>query len=1178
MTIGHDDLPGAGPVPRHGDPEPDRVRGHVSAAGGADRPLHAQDRDRLPGARRGADDRAAPARRRRRSCGRRSRSTSCAALQRAVFDGLRRPGARQLRGRARDRDARARPSTAWPSSRSTSPTAPARAGRSASSRRRGRSRSSAAATTCSPRTSSALAKDALRHRLVLTYQALAEEVSAGRDPRRGARRGARAADRPRPGERRVNVLCRARAPRRRRTGPGPGRCRTRSCARSTSTSAAGSRACSPATTARRCSATAPSWRRSARTSRATTCARSTGTSPRGPASRTCASTSPSACSSPGSCSTPRRRCSFGTADRRKADVAEGVALAIGHVATRRGNRLGVVTFGDAEPALLPAAAGAGRPARAARPRCGEEADEARVGATSLGEALAPDGRARPAARARRASSPTSAGRSTGAGRCSRSPAATTWSRSRSATRASRSCRTPASSGSSIPETGRQLRVDTRRREAAGALRQAAAAEERSGLAQHARRPLGVRHVVLDDLRRLAALAGAVPRRRRPAVSFQSPTRAARRSCSCRCSSCAVRRARSGGRGAYAARFANPALLPNLVDRAPGLAPPPAGRDAAGRAGRDGRRRRAPARDRQRPARGGDRDAGGRRLALDGRERRRAVAARRRAARPRTRSWRKVPEKFRVGVVSFALARRASRCRRPQDRPLVAGRRSAAAPGRGDRARRRDRARGDSSGSGSADRRTAAPPTVVLADLRRREQGRPDDARGRRAARAARLHIPVYTIVLGTRDGVVDAEADGRLTEQRSACRRARRRCRQIARHDRRQVLHGDERRAAARGLRAARLAARPQAAGAARSRTSSPAAPARCSCSSAAPCRRSGSGGSREAAALVVLAVLAAVVAAARSTAGAAGRARTSAAASWSACRSPGRGSSSRRRSACPAAAGRVPALLPEGLHRRRARRRAERPRDRRRRSSASSGSPVNPGIDDRRARRLRRDLRRHVGARRRASGRTSAACPRRGGGRGSPTAVALVPPGSRRCGACKTVRVLRRHASAWRRVRARASGSSSASHALGFCGQRPPDASLAASLRGAPGGRAASRVTAVGARAAPRSRPCARSSRSHAVCARGKMSFGHPLLLLTLLVDPAGDRAVPARRAAADALRGRVHEPRRARVGRGRTRAGAASSPPRCSCSRSRRSASRSPGRTATTAGRLASRRRSSS
>jgi uncharacterized protein (DUF58 family) len=36
---------------------------------------------------------------------------------------------------------------------------------------------------------------------------------------------------------------------------------------------------------------------------------------------------------------------FGTADRRKADVAEGVAMAIGHLSTRHGNRLGVLTFG-----------------------------------------------------------------------------------------------------------------------------------------------------------------------------------------------------------------------------------------------------------------------------------------------------------------------------------------------------------------------------------------------------------------------------------------------------------------------------------------------------------------------------------------------------------------------------------------------------------------------------------------------------------------------------------------------------------------------------------------------------------------------------------------------------------------------------------------------------------------
>jgi uncharacterized protein (DUF58 family) len=44
---------------------------------------------------------------------------------------------------------------------------------------------------------------------------------------------------------------------------------------------------------------------------------------------------------------------FGTADRRKADVAEGVALALGHVATRHGNRLGVMTFGNGEPTTVP---------------------------------------------------------------------------------------------------------------------------------------------------------------------------------------------------------------------------------------------------------------------------------------------------------------------------------------------------------------------------------------------------------------------------------------------------------------------------------------------------------------------------------------------------------------------------------------------------------------------------------------------------------------------------------------------------------------------------------------------------------------------------------------------------------------------------------------------------------
>ena len=45
--------------------------------------------------------------------------------------------------------------------------------------------------------------------------------------------------------------------------------------------------------------------------------------------------------------------SFGTAERRKADVAEGVALALGHLASRRGNRLGLVSFGDGNAQAIP---------------------------------------------------------------------------------------------------------------------------------------------------------------------------------------------------------------------------------------------------------------------------------------------------------------------------------------------------------------------------------------------------------------------------------------------------------------------------------------------------------------------------------------------------------------------------------------------------------------------------------------------------------------------------------------------------------------------------------------------------------------------------------------------------------------------------------------------------------
>ena len=44
---------------------------------------------------------------------------------------------------------------------------------------------------------------------------------------------------------------------------------------------------------------------------------------------------------------------FGTADRRKADVALGATLAIGHAATLRGNRVGVVGFGGDGVRVVP---------------------------------------------------------------------------------------------------------------------------------------------------------------------------------------------------------------------------------------------------------------------------------------------------------------------------------------------------------------------------------------------------------------------------------------------------------------------------------------------------------------------------------------------------------------------------------------------------------------------------------------------------------------------------------------------------------------------------------------------------------------------------------------------------------------------------------------------------------
>lgn len=82
---------------------------------------------------------------------------------------------------------------------------------------------------------------------------------------------------------------------------------------------------------------------------------------------------------------------FGTQDRRKVDVAEGVALAVGHLATRHGNRLGLLTFGGREARVIPPRQGRpGLLGLLAALRM--EPDEEGGGATSIGTALARVGR------------------------------------------------------------------------------------------------------------------------------------------------------------------------------------------------------------------------------------------------------------------------------------------------------------------------------------------------------------------------------------------------------------------------------------------------------------------------------------------------------------------------------------------------------------------------------------------------------------------------------------------------------------------------------------------------------------------------------------------------------------------------------------------------------------------
>ena len=171
------DLPGAEPVPGHGDAEPDRVRGHLPAAGGAGRPLHAQGARRLShacrGVRRGrADDVGSGGHRRRsstpRRCwttsGPRTRSTSTPRSSSTPSGSAPPPGTSPPSGL---------PELARYVSFGASPRASINMvlGAKALAFLRGRD-------YALPTDARDLARDVLRHRIVLSYEALADGISA----------------------------------------------------------------------------------------------------------------------------------------------------------------------------------------------------------------------------------------------------------------------------------------------------------------------------------------------------------------------------------------------------------------------------------------------------------------------------------------------------------------------------------------------------------------------------------------------------------------------------------------------------------------------------------------------------------------------------------------------------------------------------------------------------------------------------------------------------------------------------------------------------------------------------------------------------------------------------------------------------------------------------------------
>jgi len=204
---------------------------------------------------------------------------------------------------------------------------------------------------------------------------------------------------------------------------------------------------------------------------------------------------------------------FGTADCRKWDVAEGIAVAVGHLASRRGNRIGVTIFGGTPSLTLPPRQGrAGLLGVLVAVR--REPETEQVGATSIGSALSHVARV---ARQRSVAIVVSDFRGP---RDWRAPVLRLAARHAVLAIEIRDPREQALPNVGHlwlvdPETGRRLHVDTGRRRLRERFAEAADAE-RAELARELAF-LGVRHAVLstsgDWLRPFAAFIARERRRR-----------------------------------------------------------------------------------------------------------------------------------------------------------------------------------------------------------------------------------------------------------------------------------------------------------------------------------------------------------------------------------------------------------------------------------------------------------------------------------------------------------------------------------------------------------------------------------------------------------------------------------------------------------------------------------------